>query len=100
MEELERILLEKGFTKETLDRMQELEYELLELENANLKKNKDSKREATTNRREYEDPGELELLMKELLGQDREFLRRENIRLQPDYQKRVKRYFEQLEDSI
>ncbi len=100
MEELERILLEKGFTQETLERMQRLEYELLELENASLKKNKDSKREATTNRREYENEENMELLMKELLRQDREFLRRENIRLQPDYQMRVKRYFEKREDSI
>lgn len=100
MEELERILLEKGFTRETLERMQKLEYELLELENASLKKNKDSKRESTTNRREYENEGDLELLMKELFKQDREFLRRENIRMQPDYQLRVKKYFEKLEDSI
>ena len=100
MEELERILLEKGFTRETLERMQQLEYELLELENASLKKNKDSKRESTTNRREYENEGDLELLMKELFRQDREFLRRGNIRMQPDYQLRVKKYFEKLEDSI
>ena len=100
MEELERVLLEKGFTRETLERMQQLEYELLELENASLKKNKDSKRESTTNRREYENEGDLELLMKELFRQDREFLRRENIRMQPDYQLRVKKYFEKLEDSI
>ena len=100
MEELERILLEKGFTRETLDRMQELEYELLELENASLKKEKDSKREATTNRKEYGTAEEQELLLKRLSKEDKELLRRENIRLLPDYQKRVKEYFEKQLDSI
>ena len=49
MENLERLLLEKGITNETLDRMQELEHELLELENANMKRNKDTKRGSETN---------------------------------------------------
>ena len=100
MEELERMLLEKGFTQETLERMQKLEYELLELENASLKKKKDNKREATTNLKEYDPGKQQEILWKKLKGEEKELLRRENIRMQPDYQKKVKNYFDVKSDSI
>lgn len=100
MEELERMLLEKGFNEETLERMQNLEYELLELENASLKKKKDNKREATTNLKEYDARKQQEILWKKLKGEEKELLRRENIRMQPDYQKKVKNYFEIQSDSI
>ena len=100
MEELEKILLEKGFTQETLERMRQLEYELLELENASMKKERDSKRESTTNKTEYERSGEEEMLLKKLLEEETEQLRRENIRMNPDYQKRVKDYFEKQSDSV
>jgi len=100
MEELERMLLEKGLNRETLERMQKLEYELLELENASLKKKKDNKREATTNLQEYDPRKQQEILWKKLKGEDKELLRRENIRMQPDYQKKVKKYFEIKSDSI
>jgi hypothetical protein len=79
--------------------MKQLEYELLELENASLKKERDSKREATTNRKDYERRTEEELLLQRLLEDEKEFLRRENLRLNPDYQKRVKEYFEKQGDS-
>ncbi len=100
MEELERLLLEKGMTEETLERMQELEYELLELENASLKKKKDNKREATTNVREFDARKEQEMLWKKLRGEEKELLRRENIRMNPEYQEKVKSYFEIKSDSV
>jgi hypothetical protein len=100
MEKLERMLLEKGFNEETLERMQKLEYELLELENASLQKNKDKKRESQTNLKEYDARQEQEILWNELRGKDKELLRRENIRMNPDYQKKVKSYFEVEQDSL
>jgi hypothetical protein len=100
MEELEKMLLDKGFTQETLERMQKLEYELLELDNASLKKKKDNKREATTNLKEYDPRKQQEILWKKLKGEEKELLRRENIRMQPDYQKKVKNYFEIKSDSV
>jgi hypothetical protein len=100
MEKLERMLLEKGFNEETLERMQKLEYELLELENASLQKNKDKKRESQTNVKEYDARQEQEILWNKLRGKDKELLRRENIRMNPDYQKKVKSYFEVEQDSL
>lgn len=95
MEELERILLEKGITDETLDRMQKLEHELLELENANMKRNKDTKREAETNERENEFRDIQDLEGSKKFRNENENLRRKRLELSPEYKKRVKEYFEQ-----
>ena len=95
MENLERLLLEKGITNETLDRMQELEHELLELENANMKRNKDTKRESETNEGEN-GMREIESLEDtRRLQYENEVLRRKRLELSPEYKKRVKEYFEQ-----
>jgi len=95
MEELEKILLEKGITKESLDRMQKLEHELLELENAAMERNKDKKRKSETSRFEEQYRDIDELKYKKEAGYDDEILRRKKLELAPDYKKRVKKYFEQ-----
>ncbi|MGI9530584.1 DUF4175 family protein [Lutimonas sp.] len=95
MEELEKILLEKGITKETLERMQELEHELLELENANMERNKDKKRESETNVNDFEQRQIEELKIQNDLRNESEFLKRKRLELSPEYKKRVKEYFEQ-----
>lgn len=94
MERLEKILLEKGITEESLNRMKQLEHELLELENATLKRNKDTKREAETSRREdlYREIQELDQEMED--GNEDEQLKRKRLEMSPDYKKRVKEYFE------
>ncbi|UCE93808.1 MAG: hypothetical protein JSV73_00505 [Flavobacteriaceae bacterium] len=95
MEELEKILLEKGITKETLDRMQKLEHELLELENADLTRNKDKKRESEANRLNETERKikALEDLYKK--GAEDENLKRRRLELSPDYKTKVKDYFDQ-----
>ena len=95
MEELEKILLEKGITKESLERMQKLEHELLEMEDADLKRNKDSKRKAETNKYEQQFREIEDLNHKRESGNEDEILRRKRLELSPDYKKRVKEYFEQ-----
>ncbi|MDN3641410.1 hypothetical protein QWY87_01765 [Lutimonas halocynthiae] len=95
MEELEKILLEKGITNETLDRMQKLEHELLELENANMKRNKDTKRESETNERDNEFREIQDLKDASKFRNENEALRRKRLELSPEYKKRVKEYFEQ-----
>ena len=42
MEELEKLLLEKGITSETIQNMQKIEHELLKLEKATFNQNEDS----------------------------------------------------------
>ena len=85
----------KGITNEALDRMQKLEHELLELENANLKRNKDTKRESETNRMENENREIQDLKDSRKFRNENEALRRKRLELSPEYKKRVKEYFEQ-----
>lgn len=95
MEKLEKILLEKGISKEALERMQILEHELLELENASTKRNKDTKREAKASDADIE-LREIEALKNSReLRNENEALIRKRLELSPEYKKRVKEYFEQ-----
>ena len=81
--------------KLVVDRMQKLEHELLELENAALERNKDSKRKAETSRFE-EQFREIDALKHAKdAGNEDEILRRKRLEMSPDYKKRVKKYFEQ-----
>lgn len=95
MEMLEKILLEKGINNETLERMKQLEHQLLEMEKAMIKKNKDSKRLAETSLSEQE-PRTIDSLNLDKRYENRdEYLKRNKLELTPDYRKRVKEYFEQ-----
>ena len=93
MEELEKMLLDKGFTNEVLDNMKSLMHELLKLEKATFEQNRDSKRKSKSNTREYNIPTIKSGNYKHLeYGQD-EILIRKNLPLQPVYQNKVKLYF-------
>ena len=94
MENLEKILLEKGISNEAIQRMQQLEHELLELENANLKRNEDSKRKATSGEQIQENREIEGLDLKSYDLRDDEMLKRQRLELSPDYKRKVKRYFE------
>jgi translation initiation factor 2B subunit (eIF-2B alpha/beta/delta family) len=93
MESLEKILLEKGITQETLQRMQRLEHELLEMENAGYENDKDKTRRSETgiDRKQERLIQKLEEIRGS--GSEDELLRRNRILMSPDYQKRVKDYF-------
>jgi len=94
MEMLEKILLEKGINKEALDRMIHLEHELLEMEKAMLKRNKDSKRSSELNLIEQKERTIDSLDPYNKYERNNEFLKRNKLELAPDYKKRVKQYFE------
>ena len=94
MENLEKILLEKGIGKEALERMQDLEHELLELENANLKRNEESKRKSTLGEQNENNRNIEELDLENFDLNDDEMLRRQRLEMSPEYQKKVKKYFE------
>ena len=49
MEEVELDLLNKGFTNQTLQKMMELQHQLLKLENATFMQGQDNKRKSETN---------------------------------------------------
>ena len=94
MELLEKILLEKGVGADALQRMQQLEHELLELENAGMMRNKDTKREATSGEQIPSRRNIKELELDYLNRQTDEMLRRKRLEMSPEYREKVKKYFE------
>ncbi|NOQ91310.1 MAG: DUF4175 family protein [Flavobacteriaceae bacterium] len=93
MEALEKLLLEKGITNESIARMQKLEHELLKLDNAVLHQNKDKKRKSNTNSLNTTKRRIKPIPSKQLFLNQDEILIRQNFRLQPLYQDKIKEYF-------
>ncbi len=96
MDELEKLLLEKGINKETMDQMKKLEYELLKLEKASFDQNKDHKRKSEFNKNNF-DNRQIKLISNDqlFLNED-EILIRKNFDFQPLYKMKTKKYFQNL----
>ena len=94
MDNLEKLLLEKGITNETLKNMQRLEHELLKLEKATFDQNKDSKRKSNRSdqifSRKSIDPYD----NKKLYFKENEVLIRNYLDMKPEYKKRIKKYYQ------
>ncbi|MFK5889587.1 MAG: hypothetical protein QM486_02515 [Flavobacteriaceae bacterium] len=97
MDDLEKQLLDKGFSNTVLQKMTELQHELLKLEKAKLKKGTDTKREATTNTKQFSDRLIKALKFTKDSTQKNEMLNRKPLLLKLPYQKKVQHYFK---DSI
>lgn len=93
MKELEKQLINKGFTQENLNRVLQLNYELLKLEAAQKMQGEDNKRESNTNRSNFN--GSANQLPPTLLNYIRsvEILNRQSLPLQPNYNQKVQNYF-------
>lgn len=97
MEEIELDLINKGFTKNTLQKMQQLQYQLLKLENATFQQGKDKKRKSKTNTKSYS--AQSNILLKKAKGYftTNEILDRNPLPLNYTYKKKVQDYFKQIE---
>ena len=93
MEDLENQILEKGFNTGTLQKMQQLNYELLKLDKAALEQGKDKKRKSTGNKKEYEKNKIKALEFKKLFYNQTEILNRQSLPLQQNYKRKVRAYF-------
>ncbi|WP_440879603.1 DUF4175 family protein [Tenacibaculum sp. C7A-26P2] len=93
MEELENKILENGFNKENIKRMQNLKYELLKLNKASFDQGKKQERESNTNIREYINNIEKELIFKKQYNNQTEILNRHSLPLHQNYKQKVKQYF-------
>lgn len=93
MEQLENDILEKGFTQKNIDRMQQLNYQLLKLDKATFEQNKGKKRKSDTNLKELYSKNIKKLKFKKLFYNQTEILNRQSLPLQPDYKKKVQQYF-------
>ena len=93
MEELENEILEKGFTQGTLQKMQNLNYELLKLDKAALEQGEDKNRKSNTNQNEFEKKSIKALQFKKQFYNQIEILNRQSLPLQQNYKKKVRAYF-------
>ncbi len=92
MEQLENEILEKGFNQETIKNMRALKYNLLKLEQASLKQDKEKQRKSTVNSDKYQQK-QTQLFIKKLFYNQTEILNRQSLPLQKNYKKKVQEYF-------
>jgi len=92
MEELENEILEKGFNSTTLQKMQQLKYNLLKLDKAAFEQEKDTKRKSNSNQQIY-NSNNAKFLIKKLFYNQTEILNRQSLPLQKNYKKKVQEYF-------
>ncbi|MET2986441.1 DUF4175 family protein [Aureibaculum conchae] len=95
MEALEKQLLDKGFDKGVIQRMQQLEHELLKLEDAQLEQGKDNKRKSETNNNTFEKRTIPKIKGDKLFFNKDEILNREPLPLRNNYKKKVQQYFKE-----
>jgi hypothetical protein len=93
MEQLEQELLERGFNSGTLQKMQNLNYELLKLDKAALEQGKEKQRKANTNREDAQKNNLKSLEFKKQFYNQTEILNRQSLPLQQIYKSRVRDYF-------
>jgi hypothetical protein len=93
MEQLESEILEKGFNVETIQKMQQLNYDLLKLEKASLEQGKDNKRRAVIGEKEIQNQNRKALLFKKQFYNQIEILNRQSLPLQQNYKLKVREYF-------
>ncbi len=92
LEELENEILEKGFNATTIQKMQQLKYNLLKLDKAAFKQDKDPKRKSTINQQNFTQKKGKEFI-KKLFYNQTEILNRQSLPLQKNYKKKVREYF-------
>ena len=95
MKDLEKLLLEKGITKDIIRQMENIEYELLKMEDANSEQNKDNRRTSETNRSTFEPHYLDKIPSKKIFLNQSEILERQNLPLNSFYKSKVKLYFDQ-----
>ncbi len=93
MEELEKELLEKGLSDQLIQKMQQLNYELLKLEKALLLQGEDKKRESNTNTEEFQRRTINRLKLQYQYFNYNEILNRQSLPLRTIYKKKVQEYF-------
>lgn len=98
MEQVEKDVLEKGFNKETLQRMNRISHRLMELENATLEQEEEERRSATTNTRDFDNEIEDQNLKAKEYFRSTEILNRQSLPLRQNYKAKVKQYFGAGED--
>lgn len=95
MKQIEKQLINKGFTQEVIQKTLNLKYDLLKLEQAVQEQNQDNKRESNTNKKEFQNTAPaLPAKLQEYLNSI-EILNRQTLPLRSQFNKRVQDYFKE-----
>jgi hypothetical protein len=98
MEEVELDLINKGFTNQTLQKMMELQHQLLKLENATFMQGQDNKRKSEANNKAYDNTIPSQIPKAKEYFNTTEILNRQALPLQQVYKKKVQEYFKKGND--
>ena len=93
MEDIELDLINKGFTNQTLQKMMDLQHQLLKLENATFLQGEDNKRQSETNTKQYNNNSNSQIPTAKEYFNTTEILNRQALPLQQVYKKKVQEYF-------
>jgi len=98
MEEVELDLINKGFTNQTLEKMANLQYQLLKLDKATFMQGQENKRQSETNYKLYDNPSGNAFPKAKEYFNTIEILNRQALPLQQAYKKKVQEYFKKADD--
>ena len=93
MKQLETDILKNGFNQEAMQKMQQLNYELLKLDTARLEQGKEKKRLANVDLKESESNKMQSLEFKMQFYKEIEILNRHSLPLHQNYKRIVRKYF-------
>lgn len=98
MEDVELDLLNSGFTNQTLQKMMDLQHQLLKLENATFMQGQDSKRKSETNKKEFNESKPSQIPTAKQYFNTTEILNRQALPLQNHFKKKIQEYFKKTND--
>ncbi len=98
MEEIELDLLNKGFTNQTLQKMMDLQHQLLKLEEATFTQGQDNKRKSETNDKQFNNTTTDQIPKAKEYFNTTEILNRQALPLHQVYKKKVQEYFKKSDD--
>lgn len=98
MELIESDLINKGFTNQTLQRMMNLQHQLLKLDNATFLQGEEERRESNTNDRRFENSTNNLIPKAKEYFNTTEILNRQALPLQQHYKLKVQQYFKKDND--
>ena len=93
MEDFENELLENGITQQGLNKLNNIQYELLKLEKAAMKQGKKQERESNSNKNRFNNPITTKPSLLEDYRNEIEILNRQALPLRQNFQNKVKEYF-------
>lgn len=98
MKDAEKQLLDKGFDPENLQKLQQLEHELMEYEDARVQQGKNNKRESETNLQQFDNTAKYQSIKAKEYFNSIEILNRQSLPLREIYKQKVKTYFERTDN--